>query len=73
MKEKKKNSNRVIKLIFIHVQIFRQNVYESLLLNLSAYQTTIERYPLLATANSMDIEKYGQMVDQTGNITEYSE
>ncbi|KAI7853145.1 hypothetical protein BDC45DRAFT_511433 [Circinella umbellata] len=42
-----------------------QNVYESLLLNLSAYKTTIERYPLLATANSMDIEKYGQMVDQT--------
>ncbi|KAI9251416.1 hypothetical protein BDA99DRAFT_575145 [Phascolomyces articulosus] len=42
-----------------------QNGYESLLLTLSTYQTSIERYPLLTNANSMDIEKYGHMVDQT--------
>ncbi|KAI9496014.1 Tho complex subunit 7-domain-containing protein [Zychaea mexicana] len=42
-----------------------QNIYESLLLQLTSYQTNVERYPILVHANDTDINNYEHMGEET--------
>lgn len=47
-------------------QWYSQYSYETMLLFLASYQTSIERHPLLQQANAQDIEGYSVIGDQTG-------
>ncbi|KAI9314540.1 hypothetical protein BX666DRAFT_1967651 [Dichotomocladium elegans] len=45
-----------------------QNTFETLLLFMSSYQTSIEQHPLLQKANTLDIQRYAEVVKETGEV-----
>ncbi|CAO3607752.1 unnamed protein product [Cunninghamella blakesleeana] len=46
----------------------RQSIYESLLAQMSNYQTNIERHSYIQHANKNDVDQYSKTVDQTGTM-----
>ena len=50
----------------ISIPCYSQYSYETMLLFLASYQTSIERHPLLQQANAEDVQGYGVIGDQTG-------